>query len=87
MFNVLKNITNSSGLNHVCMIPVAVFSFQRTPHSFFSSIALLLLAKFLDVPVYVRLRRFAASRLATTKNYFVFKLSQKLPLRESAFII
>ncbi|MBO6245847.1 MAG: hypothetical protein J6N55_06145, partial [Anaerovibrio sp.] len=31
----------SSGLNHVCMILVALFSFQRTPHSFFSSVALL----------------------------------------------
>ncbi|SHI89341.1 hypothetical protein SAMN02745671_02015, partial [Anaerovibrio lipolyticus DSM 3074] len=44
-------------------------------------------AKFLDVPVYVRLRRFAASRLATTKNYFVFKLSQKHLLRESACLV
>ena len=50
MFNVLKNITNPSGLNHVCMILVALFSFQRTPHSSFLSVALLLLVKFLDVP-------------------------------------
>ncbi|WP_407398419.1 hypothetical protein, partial [Anaerovibrio sp.] len=76
----------SSGLNHVCMILVALFSFQRTPHSSFLSVALLLLAKLLDVPVFVRLRRFAASRLATTKNYFVYNLSQKLLLRESASI-
>ncbi|WP_303726770.1 hypothetical protein, partial [Anaerovibrio lipolyticus] len=37
MFNVLKNITNSSGLNHVCMILVALFSFQRTPYALWSS--------------------------------------------------
>ena len=110
------DVAPSSGLNHVCMIPVALFSFQRTPHSSFLSVALLLLVKFLDVPfmyAFVALLRRASLRpkitsrpnlhesilscLATKSlrellfsrniNQYPPRFSQKLLLRESAFII
>ena len=63
--------SNPSGLNHVCMILVALFSFQRTPRSSFLSVALLLLVKFLDVPfmyAFVALLRRASLRPKITSR-------------------
>ncbi|MBP3231259.1 MAG: hypothetical protein J6M33_03085, partial [Anaerovibrio sp.] len=44
MFITSEEVIPSSGLNHVCMIPVALFSFQRTPLTL--RVSLFIIAKF-----------------------------------------